>query len=160
MTRSFLAKPDPKLDLVLERDVDVPRELVWAAYTQPEHLKKWFCPLPWTVAECEIDLRPGGLFRTVFRSPEGQLFPNDGCYLEVIPNERLVWTDTMLAGYRPAPEPFFTAVITMEARGKGTHYKAVAMHGNADVRKRHEEMGFYEGWGKTIDQLVELAKKM
>jgi uncharacterized protein YndB with AHSA1/START domain len=90
MTPSRLLKPDPKLDLVLEREVDVPRELVWTAWTKPEHLSKWFTPAPWTVADCEIDLRPGGIFRTVMRSPEGKEFPNIGCYLEVIPNERII----------------------------------------------------------------------
>src|SRR5207253_1360188 len=78
-------KPDPKLDLVLERDVDVPLELVWAAWTRPEHIPKWFAPAPWSCVDCEIDLRPGGSFRTVMRSPEGQDFPIDGCILEVVP---------------------------------------------------------------------------
>ena len=86
-------KTDPRLDLVLERVVEVPPELVWKAWTEPEHLKRWFTPLPWTTVECEIDLRPGGIFRTVMRSPEGQDHPNMGCYLEVVPNRRLVWTD-------------------------------------------------------------------
>ena len=49
------------------------------AWTTPEHLKKWFTPAPWTTVDCEIDLRPGGIFRTVMRSPEGQEFPNVGC---------------------------------------------------------------------------------
>jgi uncharacterized protein YndB with AHSA1/START domain len=64
MTPSALWKPNAKLDLVLERVVDVPRELVWTAWTKPEHVSKWFTPAPWTVADCEIDLRPGGIFRT------------------------------------------------------------------------------------------------
>jgi uncharacterized protein YndB with AHSA1/START domain len=66
---------DPRLDLLLQRVVDVPPELVWAAWTKPEHVKKWFTPAPWTTVDCEIDLRPGGIFRTVMRSPEGQEFP-------------------------------------------------------------------------------------
>ncbi|CAA9892839.1 hypothetical protein METHB2_840005 [Candidatus Methylobacter favarea] len=77
-------KPDPELDLMFERVVEVPRELVWEAWTTPEKLKPWFCPLPWLTIDCEIDLRPGGIFRTVMQSPEGQNFPNAGCYLEVI----------------------------------------------------------------------------
>jgi uncharacterized protein YndB with AHSA1/START domain len=81
------AIPDPRLDLLLERVVDVPPELVWAAWTVPEHVKKWFTPAPWTTVDCEIDLRPGGIFRFVMRSPEGQEFPNVGCYLEVVKNE-------------------------------------------------------------------------
>lgn len=73
-------QPDPRLDLVIERIVDVPPELVWKAWTSPEHLKPWFTPVPWKTVDCEIDLRPGGMFRTVMRSPEGQEFPNVGCY--------------------------------------------------------------------------------
>ena len=83
MSRSTYV-PNPKTDLVLERVVDVPPELVWAAWTQPEHLKNWFTPAPWKTIDAEIDLRPGGIFRTTMLSPEGQQFPNVGCYLEVI----------------------------------------------------------------------------
>jgi uncharacterized protein YndB with AHSA1/START domain len=160
MTPSLVLKPDPKLDLVLERVVDVPRELVWAAWTRPEHVRKWFTPAPWTVSDCEIDLRPGGIFRTVMRSPEGKEFPNIGCFLEVVPNQRLVWTDALLPGYRPAENPFMTAIITLESQGKGTRYTAVAIHRDDAGRKKHEEMGFYQGWGKALDQLVAHVKTM
>lgn len=160
MTPLSAVKIDPELDLVLERVVDVPRELVWAAWTKPEHLMKWFCPAPWSVSACELDLRPGGIFRTVMRSPEGEDFPNSGCYLEVVPNERLVFTDALLPGYRPSQEPFFTAIVTLEPHGKGTRYTAIAMHRDQAARKKHEEMGFHDGWGKALDQLVALAKQM
>ena len=157
--------PDPKLDLVLERVIDVPRELVWKAWTQPEHLKKWFCPKPWFVSECEIDLRPGGLFYTVFNGPNGENFPNTGCYLEVVPNERLAWTDALIAGYRPSgksiiPGLCITVILTLKAEGKGTRYTAVALHKDEAGRKQHEEMGFRDGWGKATDQLVALVKTM
>src|SRR5262249_41291314 len=98
VTKPAVIKPDPKLDLVLERVIDVPRELVWTAWTTPKHLLPWFCPKPWTTIDCEIDLRPGGIFRSVMRSPEGKEFPNVGCYLEVVPHERLIWTDALLPG--------------------------------------------------------------
>ena len=147
-------RTDPELDLVLEREIDVPVDLVWKAWTTPGHLKEWFVPKPWTITACEIDLRPGGAFKTTMRSPEGQEFPNQGCYLEVVPNERLIFTDTLLPGYRPAPEPFFTAILQLEKQGAGTHYTATAIHGDADTRKRHEEMGFHEGWGTVVDQMV------
>lgn len=160
MTSSTLWKPNPKLDLVLERDIDVPRDLVWAAWTQPEHLSKWFCPAPWSVSDCEIDLRPGGIFRTVMRSPEGKDFPSVGCYLEIVPQQRLVFTDALLPGYRPSEEPFFTGVITMESRGKGTRYTAMALHRDEEGRRKHDEMGFHDGWGKALDQLVAHVKKM
>ena len=151
-------QPDPRLDLVLQREIDVPRELVWVAWTQPEHLVKWFAPAPWSITECEVDLRPGGMLRFVMRSPEGQEFPNVGCYLEVVPNERLVWTDALLPGYRPSEEPFFTAVLTLEPRGSGTLYTAIALHRDEANRQKHEEMGFHEGWGQVLDQLVAYIK--
>lgn len=158
MTQPSSRQPDPRLDLVLQREIDVPRELVWSAWTRPEHLVKWFAPAPWSITECEIDLRPGGMLRFVMRSPEGQEYPNVGCYLEIVPNERLVWTDALLPGYRPSEEPFFTAVLTLEPRGSGTLYTAVALHRDEAGRKKHEEMGFHEGWGQVLDQLVAYVK--
>jgi uncharacterized protein YndB with AHSA1/START domain len=151
---------DAALDLVLERVIDVPRELVWAAWTRPEHVERWFTPAPWQTTECEIELRPGGIFRTVMRSPEGEESPNVGCVLEVVENERLVWTDALLPGFRPSETPVFTAVIRLAPEGEGTRYTAIARHGTAANRKRHEEMGFHEGGGMALDQLVGLVKEL
>jgi uncharacterized protein YndB with AHSA1/START domain len=151
---------NPALDLVLERMIDVPRPRVWEAWTEPRHLKEWFTPRPWTVAECELDLRPGGKFMTVMRSPEGQLHPGTGCVLEVVPEERLVWTDALLPGWRPAEKPFFTAILLLADAGQGTRYTAVARHRDEAGRKSHEEMGFHQGWGAALDQLVEYTKTM
>ena len=155
---------DPALDLILERIVDVPREKVWKAWTEPEHLKKWFTPKPWTTSECEIDLRPGGILRVVMRSPEGDEFPNIGCYLEIVENERLTWTVALGPGFRPSNRqsdvPIFTAVILLEPHGAGTKYTAWLMHRDPDNRDAHDKMGFLDGWGTTLDQLVEMAKSM
>jgi uncharacterized protein YndB with AHSA1/START domain len=170
MITPLVHRPDPRLDLVFERSVDVAPELVWKAWTVPEQLKKWFTPAPWTTVDCEIDLRPGGIFRTTMRSPEGRDFPNLGCYLEVIPSRKLVWTNTLLPGYRPAMaiaanaadcDRFpFTAVISLEAHGNATRYCALVIHGDEAGRKRHEAMGFHEGWGAAFGQLVALVKTM
>lgn len=153
-------KTDPTLDLVLERTIDVPPELVWKVWTEPEHLKKWFTPRPWQTVECEIDLRPGGSFKTVMRSPEGEEFPGHGCFLEVVENQKLVWTDALAGGYRPNGSPFMTAFLFLEPSGTGTKYTAVAIHSDAETRKKHEEMGFHNGWGTALDQLVEYAKSL
>ena len=150
---------DPKLDLVLERELDVPPELVWKAWTTPEHIKHWFVPKPWGCKSVEIDLRPGGKFNSTMLSPEGQEFPNEGSYIEIVPNKRLVFTDTLLAGFRPSPKPFFSAVLELEPNGKGgTKYKAIAIHGTEESRKTHEEMGFQDGWGTVLTQMVEYIK--
>jgi uncharacterized protein YndB with AHSA1/START domain len=165
MTNHSFYQLNPKLDLMLERIVDVPRDLVWKAWTTPEHLKKWFTPAPWTTIDCKIDLRPGGIFSTVMRSPEGEEFPNMGCYLEVVQNEKLVWTDALLPGYRPVDQPesgagmLFTAMILLEPHDKGTKYTAIAMHKDEADKSKHEEMGFQEGWGKALDQLIEVTQQ-
>jgi uncharacterized protein YndB with AHSA1/START domain len=158
MTKPSIVKVDPKLDLVLERTIDVPRELVWAAWTTPAHIRHWFVPKPWSITDVEVDLRPGGVFRSVMRSPEGQEYPNIGCYLDIVPNERLIWTDTLLPGYRPSQNPFFTAILTLESQGSGTRYTAYAIHGDEDGRKKHEEMGFHDGWGTVVTQMVDYIK--
>ena len=160
MTKTAPMDIDPALDLVLERDLDVPQALVWKLWTEPEHVKRWFAPAPWTISECDIDLRPGGQFYTVMQSPEGQSFPNMGCYLEIVPNEKLVFTDALAPGYRPSEQPFFTAILTLEPTATGTQYTAVAKHKDGAGRQQHEEMGFHEGWGQVLEQLVTLAKSM
>lgn len=168
MTQPIIHQTDPKLDLLFERIIDVPPELVWMAWTTPEHLKKWFTPAPWTTVDCEIDLRPGGIFRTVMRSPEGEEFPNVGCYLEIVENKKLVWTNALAPGYRPCKplaampcDTFtFTAVLSLEPHEKGTKYTALVIHGDEEGRRKHEEMGFHEGWGQALDQLVESVRGM
>lgn len=152
---------DPTLDLVLEREVDVRPELLWKAWTEPEHLMRWFTPKPWETIACEIDLRPGGIFSTTMRSPEGEVMPaNPGCYLEVVENQKLVFTDALGPGYRPKSDPFMTAVVLFEPIDGGTRYTAIAIHKDEEGRKQHEEMGFLEGWGTALEQLVEVAKEL
>jgi len=151
---------DSELDLFLERLVDVPVELVWEAWTDPEHVKAWFTPRPWQTIDCEIELRPGGRFSTVMRDPDGNEFPNTGCYLEVHPPHRLVWTSALLPGYRPLTADegaglLFTAELTFEPVGSSTRYSARAIHGTRSAAKAHEDLGFLDGWGTALDQLVE-----
>ena len=147
-------KFDPDLDLQIERTVDVKPEAVWAAWTKPEHLIHWFTPAPWKTIDCEIDLRPGGLFRTTMESPEGQQHETLGCYLDVVENRRLIFSDALGPGFRPGKEPFMTAIVTMEPDGDGTRYTATALHKSPEERRKHEDMGFADGWGKALDQLV------
>ncbi len=154
---------DPALDLVLTRTVDVPPQFVWDGWTKPEILKRWFCPKPWQTIEAEMDLRPGGIFHTVMQGPDGTRIDNVGCFLEVVPISRLVWTGALLPGFRPQrPGPnipfVMTAIIAIEPTPSGgTTYTATVLHGDADSRVRHEAMGFHQGWGAAFDQLVALA---
>ncbi|MCB9746500.1 MAG: SRPBCC family protein [Alphaproteobacteria bacterium] len=149
---------DPKLDLVLERLVPVSPAKVWRAWTEPEALKQWFTPRPWTTPEVEVDVRPGGIFRTVMQGPNGERVDSAGCYLEVVPERRLAWTDALKPGYRPSGQPFFTAVLTLTPEGEGTRYHVVAKHASPEAAQQHADMGFHHGWGAALDQLVALAQ--
>ena len=159
----------PQLDLSFTRDIDVPREMVWRAWTEPKLLMPWFCPLPWRVVDCEIDLRPGGIFRNTMQSPEGVEFPNLGCYLEIVPMTKLVWTNAFLPDFRPVAvahpagtDPanfFFTATIELADTAQGTRYTATVRHADEAACKKHQAMGFEAGWGLALAQMVDMIKR-
>ncbi len=148
---------NPQLDLVFERVIDAPRHLVWEALTKPEHLKEWYMPKPWgRVAKCEMDLRPGGIFRIDIALTDGPEIPNLGCFLEVVPMERLIWTSMLFPGYRPAvfDDVPITAIMTMETVGKGTRYVFTALHRDEADLETNKTSGFYEGTEIAVDQFV------
>lgn len=146
-------------ELKLERLVEAPRNLVWKCWTEPEHLKHWFTPKPWLTTECHIDLRVGGEFFTMMKSPEGGDFPNRGVYLEIVPNQKLVFTDAYTPDWQPTENPFFTAIVSLADADAGkTRYTAVARHWTVENAKKHEEMGFHDGWAKALEQLVEYTR--
>jgi uncharacterized protein YndB with AHSA1/START domain len=154
---------DPKLDLVFERFIDAPRHLVWEALTKPEHLKEWYMPKAWgRVSRAEMDVRPGGVFSIDIATGDGQDFPNLGCFLDVVPMERLVWTSMLFPGYRPAvfDDIPITAIITMESVGAGTRYVFTALHRDeADIEK-DKASGWQQGTEIAVDQLVAHVQSM
>lgn len=143
-------------ELILSRDVDVARERLFKAWTT--QLPLWWGPHGTTTPVCEMDLRPGGLFRTVMRAPDGTEFSTRGVFLEVVENERIVFTDAYDPGWAPAPDIFFTAITTFEEiPGGRTNYTARAVHWTIANREKHEKMGFHQGWGESLDRLVAIA---
>jgi uncharacterized protein YndB with AHSA1/START domain len=149
------------LDLVLTRVLRAPRRSVWRCWTEAEHAKPWFIPKPHHVAEMVMDPRPGGRFFTLM-VVDGKEYPNDGCYLEVVPEERLVFTDLIGADWWPLvpPDLGFTAILTVADHPDGTLYTATARHGSAEAARRHAAMGFHEGWGTVAAQLEDYAARL
>ena len=155
------ATPASDRELILVRIIDAPREKVFRAWTDPDLLKQWFAPRPYTTPFAKLDVRPGGTADVVMRSPDGEDMPVPGVYLEVVKNERLVMTDAYTEAWKPSEKPFMTTIITFEDAGNGkTRYTAIARHWTVADREAHEKMGFYEGWGQCADQLAELAAKI
>ena len=154
---------NPKLDLVFERFIDAPKHLVWEALTKPEHLKEWYMPKAWgVVANCELDVRPGGVFRIDIAVAGGQEVPNLGCFLEVIPMERLSWTSMLFPGYRPAvfDDIPITAIVTMETVGTGTRYVFTALHRDEADFEKNKASGWQQGTEIALDQFVAHVKSM
>ena len=149
---------DPALDLVLSREIAAPRDLLYTCWTTPEHLVHWFVPKPHRVVACTLDPRPGGACNTTFEV-DGTTMENHGVYLEVIPNEKLVFTDAYTLGWKPAADPFMTAIVTFTDLGQGrTRYTAIARHRSEQAAQAHREMGFFDGWGTVATQLEGYAR--
>lgn len=152
---------DIQHELVLVREFDAPRAKIYKAWTDAELMKEWFVPKPWSLAEATLDVRPGGSSLIVMQDPDGNKYPNAGVYLELIENEKIVFTDAYTSAWVPSEKPFFTAVILLEDLGNGrTKYTAKALHWRAEDKEAHEKMGFHEGWGLAADQLAELLKRI
>ncbi len=148
-------------DLVITRTINAPRSIVWKAWTDPEHLVEWWCPKPWKTELRGFDLRPGGTFHTYMFGPDGEGSDNPGSFLEVVPEERIVFTSSLIEGWRPTTPSFaMTAFITMEDDAGKTKYTARVLHKDEADRKKHEDMGFHDGWGTCIDQLNQLAEQL
>jgi len=147
-------------ELVLTRLINAPRAKVYRAWTDPELLKQWFAPKPYTTPIVEIDARPGGSAYFVMRGPDGKDLPNRGVYLEVVPNEKLVSTDAYVKAWEPSEKPFMTLILTFEDEGGKTRYTARVRHWTVADREAHEKMGFHEGWGLCTDQLEALVAKI
>ncbi|MCP2266006.1 SRPBCC family protein [Promicromonospora thailandica] len=156
-TRGEGGRPD--LDLTVSRVIRAPRAAVWDAWADPASLEQWWVPAPQVCRVRELDLRPGGSFRTELSQDGVEFGPHiTGCFLAVDELERIVFTDALVAGWRPAPTSFVTAVITMEDHPDGTAYRATALHRDAADRDRHEELGFHDGWGTVTRQLAALVE--
>ena len=150
--------PTENRDLTLTRTFDAPPEKLFRAWTEPELMKKWFCPRPWTTPHIETDVRTGGSSLVVMRGPEGQEFPHRGVYLEVVPNRKIVFTDAFVDAWQPSGKQFMVAIVSFDPLPGGkTRYTAVARHWTVADREQHEKMGFHEGWGKAADQLAEVV---
>ena len=147
-------------ELVIDRLLDAPREKLFRIWTDPSTYAQWFCPKPWTVSKAELDVRPGGKSLIVMRGPEGQEFPNHGIFLEVVPNEKIVFTDAFVDAWTPSERAFMVATVTFVDEGGKTRYRAVARHWSAEACAEHEKMGFHEGWGIVASQLEALAKSI
>jgi uncharacterized protein YndB with AHSA1/START domain len=155
----MIRPPDPERDLTLSRIIKAPRAVIWSAWTTPAQFEQWWVPAPARCKVVALELRPGGAMVTEISEDGGAFVPHmSGCFLALDKLERIVFTDTLLGGWRPSGQPFMTAVITLVDHPEGTDYRAHVMHKSRADRDSHEEMGFYDGWGTVVEQLAKLIE--
>lgn len=151
MTETFPADRE----LVLHRILDAPRDKVFKCWTSADLLKQWFTPRPWFIDKAAMDFRPGGFNHADMQGPNGEISPIRHVWLEI------VFTDAFGRAWEPSEHPFIVAIVTFADAGPGkTDYRAVVRHFSVADCKRHEEMGFFEGWGAVTDQLEALARTL
>lgn len=157
MNRTF----NPDLDLTIARVIKAPRPVVWSAWTDRVRFEQWWVPAPAKCKVVEMDFRPGGSFATQISENGDDFTPHlNACFLAIDALERIVFTNALVGGWRPAEQPFMTAIITLKDHPMGTDYVAHVMHKNNADRKMHEEMGFYDGWGAVTEQFVTLVERL
>lgn len=150
---------NPELDLTISRLIKAPRAAIWSAWTTPAKFEKWWIPEPALCKVEAMELRPGGALVTLMSENGSAFAPHlDACFLALDPAERIVFTNALTAGWRPAEQPFITAIITLKDHPDGTDYSAHVMHKSKADRNMHAEMGFYDGWGTVIGQLAKLLE--
>lgn len=148
-------------ELTIARLIKAPPATVWDAWSDPAKLARWWIPAPIECRVDRLDLKPGGGFVTRMREGGGDFQPHvDGCFLEAVPEERLVFTTVMTEGWQPA-EPWLalTAILTFEPKDDGTFYSARVLHKSPEDSRKHDEMGFQVGWGTALGQLAALVEK-
>lgn len=160
MTNIVEAAFNPELDLQLVLHTDISAAAIWRAWTEPALMTQWFTPAPYITLEADVDFRPGGIFRTVMQSPEGDRIDSEGCILQVDAPHSFIWTANLRSGFRPTTTDLaMTASIAVaDDPNGGAIYTATCMHDTAETRQRHEEMGFAPGWTAAFDQLVALMR--
>lgn len=150
-------------EIVITRIFNAPRELVFKAWTTPEHIAQWWGPKGFTTRVTELDLRPGGKSRYVMISPDGTEYPVKGVFREIVPPERIVTSDEFDEGFEKVVNAdlpkgmVLTAVF--EDLGPKTKLTLRIVHESVEDRKKHEEMGVIEGWNSSFDCLDEFLAK-
>jgi uncharacterized protein YndB with AHSA1/START domain len=148
--------------LSITRFIDAPPETVYRVFTQ--RTAEWWVPKPWATSAVEWDLRAGGRMYTEMKGPDGEGEGGEGVFLEVVPNERIVFTNAFTPGWNPQAlsnegcDFAMVGIFTFEREGSGTRYTASARHWNDEAVAKHREMGFEQGWSAVAGQLAEIAQ--
>ncbi|OEK00536.1 activator of HSP90 ATPase [Roseivirga sp. 4D4] len=141
--------------ITMERTLSAPVSLVWEAWTQPDHIAKWWAPKGMEMKIIEHNFTVGGSWKFSMDMPNGNEFISDGAYTEIVPVEKIVTT----ANFRPMTEGVELHVL-LKANGDKTHFTFKVVHPTEEYCKQQEQMGIYNGWGSVFNGLEEHLSTM
>jgi len=145
-------------EILITREFDAPRQLLWDVWTRSEHIEKWLGPRGFSTRVTEMDLRVGGKLSYVMIGPDGTEYPGYGVFIEIVPPERIVSTDEFGDNYDQIlpnvdlPKGTVTTAAFDEI-GARTRLTLTITHSTPEDRKKHENMGVVAGWNSSLDKL-------
>ena len=157
-SETFAVSTPSDSEIRMTRLFDAPRHLVFEAMSKPEHIKRWWGCLGegYSVPVCEVDLRPGGRWRFVNRTPTGETAAFYGVYREIVPPERVVFTEI----FEPFPDsPSVVTSVLSEENGK-TRMTVTCLYPSVDVRDMVLKTGMERGAAISYDRLEEVALEL
>ncbi len=149
-----------KHEIVITREFDAPRQLLWDAWTQTEHIEKWWGPRGFTTRVTSIDMRVGGKWNYVMIGPDGAEYPVNGIFTEITPPERIVTTDEFGENYDEImpnvdlPKGLIATAV-FDDLGQRSRLTITVSHPTEADRKKHEDMGVVAGWNSSLDKMEE-----
>lgn len=143
-----------KRTVTLKRTFDAPIDLVWEAWTEPEHIAKWWSPKGMETKVIEHEFKVGGKWKYVMPMPNGQEFTAEGTYLEIVAFKKII----SHASFKPMTEDVEIQSI-FEANGEQTDFTFNVVHKTEAYRIQQEKMGILNGWGSVFTRLEEFLKK-
>ncbi|HDS00980.1 MAG TPA: hypothetical protein ENO22_03210 [candidate division Zixibacteria bacterium] len=146
-------------EIVISRELDAPRALVWKAWTDPEHIEEWWGPEGFSTEVEELDLKEGGKWRYVMIGQDGKRYPSEGVFKEIVKPDRITSTDEFGEDFENSasldlPHGIIVTTLFEDLRGK-TELTVRIMHRTAEDKKKHQDMGVMEGWNSSLDCLQE-----
>jgi len=165
MARSKLVGDQGKQEVFIKRIFDAPPELVWQAWTDPKHFSLWWGPKDYTCPSCEMDLRVGGKYLNCMRSPDGKDYWGTGVFREIVPMERLVFTDSFAdeqgnvvspTYYGMSPDFPIEMLVTVTFEEENGKTKMTLRH--TGVPAGPDSEGTHQGWSESFDKLAESLK--
>jgi uncharacterized protein YndB with AHSA1/START domain len=144
----------PERTLVIEREFNAPRDLVYEAWTNLDHIEKWWGPIGVSIKSIERDFSIGGVWRCVMLTPSGGEKPLRYEYLEILPPEKLVWLESWAENRSDEVQ----VTVRFEEQGDGTKLTMLILHGTAEEMKRNDEYGMRDGWNSSFESLDEFLE--